>query len=74
VNGHRVPAPLRDGKQHLTIYADRTGLEVFAGDGLTFIPMPVNLKPEDKTVTVSARGSDVSFSRLEVYELQSAWK
>ena len=40
VNGHRSPAPLRDGKQRLTIFCDRTGLEVFASDGLTYVPMP----------------------------------
>jgi sucrose-6-phosphate hydrolase SacC (GH32 family) len=41
VNGHRSPAPLRDGKQELIVYADRTTFEVFASDGLTYVPMPV---------------------------------
>lgn len=74
VNNHRAPAPLRDGKQRLTIYADRNGLEVFAGDGLTFLPMPVNLKPEDTNVSISVRGVSVAFDRLDVYELRSAWR
>ena len=74
VNGHHVPAPLRDGKQRLTIYADRTGLEVFASDGLTFVPIPVNLKPEDTSLSVSAKGGSVAFDRLDVYELRSAWR
>jgi sucrose-6-phosphate hydrolase SacC (GH32 family) len=74
VNGHRAPAPLRDGKQRLTIYADRTGLEVFAGDGLTFVPMPVNLNPEDTSLSAAVTGGDVRFTRLDVYELRGAWK
>ena len=75
VNGHRAPAPLpRDGKQRVAIFADRAGLEVFASDGLTFVPMPVNLKPEDQSLSVSARGGGaVAFSRLDVHELRSAW-
>ena len=30
VNKHRAPAPLRKGKQRLTVYADRTAFEAFA--------------------------------------------
>ena len=74
VNGHRAPAPLRDGKQRLTIYVDRTGLEVFASDGLTFVPMPINLKPEDTGLSLSAAGGPVALTRLDVYELKSAWE
>ena len=43
VQGHRAPAPLQAGKQRLIVFADRTGLEVFASDGLTYVPMPMNL-------------------------------
>src|SRR5206468_3635790 len=40
VNGHRASAPLQNGKQHLIVLADKTSLEVFASDGLTYVPMP----------------------------------
>ncbi|MEX2141906.1 MAG: hypothetical protein WD894_21755 [Pirellulales bacterium] len=42
VAGHRASAPLVGGKQWLSIYCDRTGLEVFASDGLCYVPMPFN--------------------------------
>ncbi len=76
VNGHHAPAPLpRDGKQRLTIFADRTGLEVFASDGLSFAPMPVNLKPDQQSLVVSVKGNGAAkFSRLDVHELRSAWR
>ena len=38
VGGSEAPAPLVGGKQRLIVYADRTSLEVFAGDGLTYFP------------------------------------
>ena len=46
----RVGGPSRTGsapagKQRLIVFADRTGLEVFASDGLTYVPMPINLDP-----------------------------
>jgi sucrose-6-phosphate hydrolase SacC (GH32 family) len=64
---------LRDGKQQLIIYCDRTGLEVFASDGLTYVPMPFQPKPEDRKLDVQATGGGVRFTALRVYELKSAW-
>lgn len=74
VNGRRAPAPLRDGKQRLTVLADRTCLEVFASDGLTYVPLPINLDPADTALAVSAQGGPAHFRRLDVYELHRAWK
>jgi len=73
VNQHRAPAPLRGGRQRLTIYCDRTGLEVFASDGLTYVPMPFQPKGGDTTLTVEAKGGLAKFDTLEVHELKSAW-
>jgi sucrose-6-phosphate hydrolase SacC (GH32 family) len=73
VAGHRAPAPLVDGKQRLVIYADRTGLEVFACDGRCYMPLPVNLNSENHTVSVEIRGGPAAFQSLDLHELQSAW-
>lgn len=74
VGDHRAPAPLRDGKQQVIFYADRAGLEVFASDGLTYIPLPLIPDPKEQSVQVRVEGSDVAFQALEVHELKSAWK
>lgn len=74
VNGHRAPAPLRDGKQRLTIFCDRTGLEVFASDGLAFVPMPFHPKADDFTLAVEAKGGSAKLNSLQVHELKSAWQ
>jgi len=73
VNGHRAPAPLQDGRQQIVIYCDRTGLEVFAGGGLTYVPMPVNLRADDLASGVKAIGGPVRFDAFEIHELGSAW-
>ena len=74
VNGHRAPAPLHDGTLRVTIFADRTGLEVFAADGLVYIPTAINLDPADQSLAVSVKGGTAQFRHLDVYELRSAWK
>ena len=74
VNGHRASAPLRNGRQRLTVFVDRTGLEVFASDGLTYVPMPVNVKPDNRSLNVSVKGGSLKLESLEVHELRSIWK
>jgi sucrose-6-phosphate hydrolase SacC (GH32 family) len=73
VAGHRAAAPLRDGRQRLVIYCDRTGVEVFASDGLCYVPMPYNTKPENKRIFLESRGGVATIHSLEAYELRSAW-
>jgi len=74
VNGDRAPAPLRDGKQRLTIFCDRTGLEIFASGGLTYLPMPFQPKADNFDLGVRTSGGAVKCSTLQVHELRSIWK
>jgi len=74
VNDHRAPAPLRGGKEQLRIYCDRTELEVFASDGLTYLPLPFTLKAGDLAFGVNVKGGSVKFNLQEVHELTSAWR
>jgi hypothetical protein len=74
VNNHRAPAPLRGGKQELRVYCDRTGLEVFASGGLTYVPMLFTPKAGDLALGVHVEGGSARITALEVYELKSAWR
>jgi sucrose-6-phosphate hydrolase SacC (GH32 family) len=74
VNGHRAPAPLRAGKQRLTVFCDRTGLEVFASDGLTYVPLPFAPKADNRSLAAGARGGSARVTSLAAHELRSAWK
>ncbi len=73
VHGHKVPLGHGSGNHDLVIHADRTCLEVFADGGLTYVPMPVNLDPKDRSISARVMGDDVNVEKLEVYELKSAW-
>lgn len=74
VNQHRAPAPLWQGRQRLILYCDRTGLEVFASDGLTYVPMPFFPQPADHTLSVAVKDGAVKLTSLQVHELSSAWE
>ncbi len=74
VNGHRVTAPMRGGKQRLTIISDRTVLEVFASDGLVYVPMPVLAKGRQGEATVALTGAALRSQRFSATDLRSIWK
>lgn len=72
--GDRVAtAPLRSGKLRLTIYCDRTGLEIFASDGLCYVPLPVILSVDNQQVSLEVKGDEAVIESLDVYQLKSAW-
>ena len=73
VNGVHAPAPLMAGKQRIIAYVDRTELEVFACDGLTYVPMPFIPKREDLSVSMNIKGGNAKMTSLIVYELKSCW-
>ena len=73
VNELRAPAPLLGGKQNLTLFCDRTGLEVFASGGLTYLPTPFTPRADDRTLAVQSKGGTAKISQLWVHELRSAW-
>lgn len=73
VQGHHAPAPLRAGKQRLVIFTDRTGLEVFASDGLTYVPMPINLDPADLGLESRVSGEPIKIESFDVHALNGIW-
>jgi fructan beta-fructosidase len=74
VNGRHAPAPLVNGKQKLTVFVDRTMLEVFASDGFTYVPMPFIPKPDDQSASVNLHDAgDATKLLLHVYKLKSSW-
>ncbi|MDX1969154.1 MAG: glycoside hydrolase family 32 protein [Planctomycetaceae bacterium] len=72
VNGHRVAAPSVDGLQSLTILVDRTTLEIFASDGLVYMPFPFIAQPTDRSVGVTIQQGRAEVSGA-VHVLRSAW-
>jgi len=73
IDGVKAHLPLSDGKLDLTIYADRTGLELFANNGLFFMPINKNLDANQRGLSLTANGGDAQCEQLLVYELKSIW-
>src|SRR5204863_6375821 len=71
---HRAPAPLVGGHLQLRVLLDRTSIEIFVGEGRSYVPMPAQPRPEIRTLSLSARGGTARIVRLEVAERKSAGK
>jgi fructan beta-fructosidase len=69
-----APAPRVGGKQQIVIYVDRTALEVFASDGLTYMSKPFIPKADNVSVEIFVKGGSAKITSLDVYELKSSWK
>jgi sucrose-6-phosphate hydrolase SacC (GH32 family) len=74
VDGVKAPVALINGKLSLAVYADRTGLEIFANKGLVFMPININLADSNRTLSLSAKGGTAKVTNLDVYELKSIWE
>ena len=74
VNGVRVPAPLRGNRQRLTVYCDRTTLELFASDGLVGVPVAFLPKADNLLLGVQVERGAVKFHSLDVHELKPIWE
>ncbi len=73
VLNHKVPAPLVSGKLKATILVDRSSLEVFIGDGLSYAPFPANPQESRRSVELFTRLGKARLVSLEVHELESIW-
>lgn len=73
VDGVTAPAPLQHGRLNMIVYADRTGLEIFANDGLLFMPININLAESNRTLSLTAKGGTARVQQLTVYQLKSIW-
>jgi len=74
VDNVKAPAPLIDGKLSLIVYADRTGLEIFANNGLLFMPININIADNNRSLSLTATGGSAKVNNLVVYELKSIWE
>ncbi|MGJ7030155.1 GH32 C-terminal domain-containing protein [Niabella hirudinis] len=74
VDGVTAPVSLQNGRLSLRVYADRTGLEIFANNGLVFMPVNINIDSNEQSLSLSVKGGPVKVAALTVYELKSIWE
>jgi len=72
--GKAIPLPLRDGGQVLTIYLDRTTIEIFADGGLVYAAKPFVAVPANVNVSLRVADGSAQIDELELYPLSSIWK
>lgn len=71
-----VPAPLRAGRQRLRLLVDRGCVEIFASDGLTYVPfasVPAVSPDLDKEVRLTVAAGAVKVHSLEARQINSMW-
>jgi hypothetical protein len=56
------------------IYIDKTILEVFASDGLIYVPLPFIPRPKGQSVSIAIDDKNAKMIGLEVYKLSSIWR
>lgn len=71
--GITVPAPIENGHQRLSVFADRTMFTVIANDGLVYLPIPRIAKGSDRGVTLHVKRG-AALAGAEVHELKSIWR
>ena len=69
-----APVAAVDGVLTLRLLVDRGSIEIFAGDGLIYMPMAAAMADDNQSLGAFARGGAAIFKTLEVFELQSIWK
>jgi fructan beta-fructosidase len=65
-------API-DGCIRLQVLADRTSLEIFANDGLIYMPVFAIADPGRHDLSLRSSGGEGWVNKIEVYPLRSAW-
>lgn len=62
-----------DGVVKLRLLLDRTSLEIFADDGLVYLPMKCRPAANDRTLALKVRGGEARIRSLRTSSLQSIW-
>jgi len=70
--GRKAPLALMGGRLDLQVLVDRTSVEVYAGNGLVYMPLPEKPATDNRSLHLTA-GVGTRITTLEVATLRSAW-
>ncbi len=73
VDNIKAPSPLIGGKQRLIVLADRNSMEIFASDGVTYVPLPIITKAGENGVSLAAKGGAATINSCAIHVLKSSW-
>ena len=72
--GYSLPLRLKGNRLQLRLLLDETSLEIFADDGLTYLPIAISPAAQNDGVTVAARGGAARAEILDLVEIKSIWR
>jgi sucrose-6-phosphate hydrolase SacC (GH32 family) len=64
----------REGKLHLRVLLDRASIEIFAADGLVYLPISVIPDDGNHTCFLQARGGAGKVNAMSIRALRSSWE
>ncbi|GHE31628.1 glycoside hydrolase family 32 protein [Sphingobacterium griseoflavum] len=73
VDNVRAHAPLINGEQELTIFVDRTGVEIFASEGEVFMPINYNFDQKNMRYSLHVAGGAATLVSGQLHTLKSIW-
>ena len=73
VHGYALPVKLKDDVLTLRILVDELSLELFADDGLVYLPLSLPFSPQNEAVTLAVRGGNALAERIDIAEIKSIW-
>ncbi len=72
-NGKTASLRPEHGDITVELLADRLSLEIFANDGLVYMPMQAHPDPADQNMELYSKNGDAKIKLLEVFDLDSIW-
>ncbi|MHA2253437.1 MAG: glycoside hydrolase family 32 protein [Candidatus Kariarchaeaceae archaeon] len=73
-DGEKTKLKPIDRKIRLRILVDRVSIEIFANDGLKYMPIRVLPKEEERGIEVFIKGGNTKLRNLKICELNSIWE
>ncbi len=70
-----APVQSQNGEIDIRLLVDRCSIEIFAQDGLVYMPMSAYFENANRSYTIrSENGEEVMLPSLIIHEIKSAWK
>ncbi len=69
----RAPLAPDNGSVALDVLVDRTSIEIFANEGLLYMPMGVRFPDENRSLRFFCEGAPIAVQSLEVSRVSSTW-
>lgn len=70
---HKAPLATEDGKIRLNLIVDWSSVEVFGNNGYSVITDLIFPSENSKGIELYSRGGDVHLTRMDIWQLESAW-